>query len=208
MLTKRYMTSTKNLDAILTRMVDGAAPDKFTNEHLKSIGFSSSNDRSLIPLLKDLGFLTPEGAPTETYRAYRDKAHSARVLGAALRSAYEDLFTLREALTSADRKSIEGMFRSKLNSTDRVAAFQASTFLALLSKADLKGAKSSTPAQADIPQAPETGARPQQDTGVQTARTGVLNAELHYTIQIHLPATKDPDVFNAIFKSLRENLSS
>jgi hypothetical protein len=29
---------------------------------------------------------------------------------------------------------------------------------------------------------------------------------LHYNIQIHLPATKDIEVFNAIFKSLREHL--
>ena len=29
---------------------------------------------------------------------------------------------------------------------------------------------------------------------------------LNYNIQIHLPATKDIEVFNAIFKSLREHL--
>jgi hypothetical protein len=29
---------------------------------------------------------------------------------------------------------------------------------------------------------------------------------LHYNIQIHLPATKDIEVFNAIFKSLKEHL--
>ena len=29
---------------------------------------------------------------------------------------------------------------------------------------------------------------------------------LHYNIQIHLPATKDVEVFNAIFKSIKEHL--
>ena len=29
---------------------------------------------------------------------------------------------------------------------------------------------------------------------------------LHYNIQIHLPATKDVEVYNAIFKSLKEHL--
>jgi hypothetical protein len=29
---------------------------------------------------------------------------------------------------------------------------------------------------------------------------------LHYNIQIHLPATKDVEVYNAIFKSLRNHL--
>ena len=29
---------------------------------------------------------------------------------------------------------------------------------------------------------------------------------LHYNIQVHLPATKDIEVYNAIFKSLKEHL--
>ncbi len=29
---------------------------------------------------------------------------------------------------------------------------------------------------------------------------------LHYNIQIHLPATKDVEVYNAIFKALREHV--
>ena len=29
---------------------------------------------------------------------------------------------------------------------------------------------------------------------------------LHYNIQIHLPATKDVEVYNAIFKSLKDHL--
>ena len=32
------------------------------------------------------------------------------------------------------------------------------------------------------------------------------NTEFHYNIQIHLPATNDISVYNAIFKSLKENL--
>jgi hypothetical protein len=32
------------------------------------------------------------------------------------------------------------------------------------------------------------------------------HSTLHYNIQIHLPATKDVEVFNAIFKSLKEHL--
>lgn len=44
MLTKRYLVTTKNLNPILKKIVDGVAPAKFTTEHLKSIGFGSSND--------------------------------------------------------------------------------------------------------------------------------------------------------------------
>ncbi len=63
MLTARYMTSIKNLPEIMKKVVDGTAPGKFTVAHLKSLGFTSSNDRGIIPLLKDLGFLTADGSP-------------------------------------------------------------------------------------------------------------------------------------------------
>jgi hypothetical protein len=57
MLTKRYMTSVKNLSKIMEKIVEGTAPKKFTISHLKSIGFTSSNDVGVIGLLKDLGFV-------------------------------------------------------------------------------------------------------------------------------------------------------
>jgi hypothetical protein len=38
------------------------------------------------------------------------------------------------------------------------------------------------------------------------AGTSHAHPTLHYNIQIHLPATKDVEVFNAIFKSLKEHL--
>jgi hypothetical protein len=63
MLSSRYMVTTKNLPAILQKIVEGAAPEKFTVSHLKGIGFTSSNDQGVLPLLKDLKFLTADGAP-------------------------------------------------------------------------------------------------------------------------------------------------
>ena len=39
---------------------------------------------------------------------------------------------------------------------------------------------------------------------VLSKKTGDLG--LHYNIQIHLPATKDIEVYNAIFKSIKDHL--
>ncbi|WP_141564538.1 DUF5343 domain-containing protein [Mycolicibacterium palauense] len=211
MLTSRYLLSTKNLGDILTKIVDGVAPPKFTTEHLKSLGFGSSTDRAVIPLLKDLGFLSPDGVPTARYHAYRDQSRSKAVLAEAMKEAYEDVFHVREVPTAADRPAIEGLFKSKNNSTDKVAQLQAMTFYALLKNADFKAAPSKASA------VPPTVQREDPHTDKSTAgdnptvvqrQTGQVSAELHYTIQVHLPATKDIEVFNAIFRSLRENLLS
>lgn len=200
MLTNRYLSSAKNLPTLMSKIVDGAAPEKFTTEHLRGIGLTSSNDRAMIPLLKDLGFLTADGSPTQRYMAYRDKSRSKAVLGEALREAYADLFHINESPSSADRAAVEGMFRSKLNSGERVAQQQAATFFSLLGMADLQES-------ADSGLQDTVAADPaRQSVDVERPSSATLSTELHYTIQVHLPATKDLEVYNAIFRSLRENL--
>jgi hypothetical protein len=62
-----YMTSAKNLGAILERVRDAGTPPKFTLDFLKSLGYTSSTDRPVIGVLKALGFLSPDGVPTERY---------------------------------------------------------------------------------------------------------------------------------------------
>ena len=210
MLTKRYLISTKNLDDILKKIVDGVAPPKFNLEHLRGIGFASSSDRAIIPLLKDLGFLAADGTPLPRYHAYRDRSRSKIVMAEALRDAYEDVFHIREVPTQADRGAIEGLFKSKLNSSDKIAQLQAMTFFALLKAADLK-AKSPAPAIIDAPskiQPDQEGKDDKDNSEPPLPELRRLTTELHYTIQVHLPATKDIEVFNAIFRSLRENLLS
>src|SRR5690242_205838 len=141
MLTKRYMVSVKNVSAILDKIVSGTAPNKFTTSHLKAIGFPSSNDRAIIPLLKDLGFLSSDGTPTKRYHEYRNPAKSKAVLGAALREAYEELFHVNAKPTRSDREAILGTFKSINNASDRVAELQAMTFFGFLEKADISSQK-------------------------------------------------------------------
>lgn len=183
--------------------------------HLKGIGFTSSNDIAVLGLLKDLGFLSAEGSPTPRYHAFRDRSQSRRILGEAVREAYGDLFLINEDLKETDKVAVEGKFKQTHNVTDRVATDLTRTFFALLKLADVGPAKraaaeddaanggapapSSAPLSAPAPtneRAPGEHERP----------PFVQLGGLRYNIEIHLPATKDIEVFNAIFKSLKEHL--
>lgn len=201
MLTSRYMTSVKNVPAIMQKIVDGSAPTKFTISHLKGLGFKSSNDLGVIPLLKDLEFLTSDGSPTPQYHAYRDKSQSKQVLGVALKRTYEDLFHINENISEADRQAIVGRFKSTHNVTDRVAELQALTFLTLLKMADIAGS-GKTPAKAAAAKVPEK-LEGDRETKVEAIQGF---SGLRYNIEVHLPATKDVEVYNSIFKSLKEHL--
>jgi hypothetical protein len=77
----------------------------------------------------------------------------------------------------------------------------AKTFFGLLGLADLS--TKGTPA------APaEEGADDKAQRDGRGVPSPILHQApgLHYNIQIHLPATKDVEVYNAIFKSLRDHL--
>ena len=217
MLTSRYMTSVKNLGLIFQKIIEGAAPTKFTISHLKGLGFTSSNDVGVLALLKDLNFLTADGVPTARYHAYRDRTQSAAVLGEAVREAYGDLFLINENLSEKDRGAVEGKFKQVHNVTDRIAGEQAKTFFALLKLADVsKSSKESKSAQleeasssngsAPLATPPTPSGNDVGSEGTRRAHDRLLLGGLRYNIEIHLPATKDIEVFNAIFKSLKEHL--
>lgn len=202
------MTSVKNLGVIFQKIVEGAAPDKFTIAHLKGLGFSSSNDFGVLALLKDLNFLTGDGTPTSRYLAYRDRTQSRRVLGEALREAYGDLFLINEQLSEKDRTAVEGKFKQVHNVTDRVAAEQAKTFFALMQLADVTQ-QTSAPATGIAGKSiekPESIYPPAAAIALTESAHRVSLGGLRYNIEIHLPATKDVEVYNAIFKSLKEHL--
>lgn len=200
-LTNAYVQVYGQLPELFQKMSEGAAPDKFTTQHLKDWGYTSSNYRAVIPLLKALGFLSADGTPTSRYLEYRNTAQSRRIMADGMRDAYGDLFTIKSKPTPSDRELIEGKFKSTHNATPNTAKLMAATFYALLDLADF----SQKPAQKveTKPAEPDSTivAPPNESTS-----KGHNRPSLHYNIQIHLPATKDIEVFNAIFKSLKEHL--
>ena len=203
-LADSYVQTYGQLAEVFKRLSEGQAPDKFTRQHLKDLGFTSANFHAVIPLLKTLGFLAPDGTPTARYHAYRDHSQSRLILGEALREAYGDLFTIKSNPTKADSALIEGKFKSAHNTSERVAQLMASTFFSLLALADINPA---APKPAAVQKTEESSpAHSSLIVAPKEPTTSSHRPTLHFNIQIHLPATKDVEVFNAIFKSLKEHL--
>ena len=200
-LTNAYVLATNRITDLFSKIRDGQAPERFTNQLLKDWGFSSTNDRAFIPLLKALGFLTVDGKPTNIYLEYRDHSRSKAVMGQAMRETYGDVFLIKEHPNSSDRNAVEGKFKSFHNVSDNVASLMAKTFFALLALADLSARKSAitTP-----PVVKDVISKKDESRDLKEKILG--HTGLHYNIQIHLPATKDVEVYNAIFKSLREHV--
>jgi hypothetical protein len=208
-LLNQYLMTPGLLGQFLERIREGQAPEKFTRQHLKDIGFKSSNHHGFIPLLKGLGFLTSDGSPTQRYKDYLDKTRSKVVLGEAVRESYGDLFNIKSEPTKSDRDMIAGKFKSTYNLSEDLSNRSATTFLALLEHAD----KDTAFGKKGAPILPVDDGKPDQQTGDDIDKNdfkkdvkNLRSIDLSYNFQIHLPATKDIEVYNAIFKSLREHI--
>lgn len=206
-LTDSYVQTQGQIPDLFREIRQGQAPNQFTIQHLKDLGFQSSNHRLFLPLLKSLGFLTSDGKPTPRYHDYRSDDQTAkRVMAEALREAYSDLFVLRAKPSESDRTLFEGKFKSAHNTTDRMAKMMASTFFSLLPLADLNATGSAKAEPGNDSKKKKAEENVDVDDTAQEKGKKRGSTSLHYNIQIHLPATKDIEVYNAIFKSLKEHL--
>ncbi len=195
-----YMISNGKIESIFVKIRSAAKPAKFTNELFKQMGFSSSNDRAIIPLLKKLGFLQEDGTPTEYYDRLKDNTDWQFVLGERINELYKDIYSINTEIHTAKDDEIKGAI-SRITGKDETSVGRyLATFKTLVSLAKF----GSSPRLKDKPAEREKS--PEKEPVKPPQIQSVLGFEFCHNIQIHLPATTDVAVYNAIFKSIRDNL--
>lgn len=203
-LTTAYLTSTKNLEGILSAIQTAQAPDKFTTRFLESLEYKSTADRLVIGVLKGMKFLDENSAPTERYYRFLDQTEGGRVLAEGTRDAYDDLFRVNIKANELSQTEVKNKLKTLTQGqkTDNVIDDMAKTFVSLCALADWS-APSSTPIQAVVESTIQNNEASQSIVNhMQSLPLG----QLCYNIQIILPATRDTAVYDAIFKSMREHL--
>lgn len=211
-----YLASVKNLHAILDAMQKAAVPEAFGLDFLKDMGFTSSNDRGVIKLLKYLGLLDASARPQTAYREFVDHTKAKLVLAMRTRHAYDDLFKSDKEAHTKSASDLKGWFRTKTGAGDAVAEKMATTFKSLASYADFSGRQHAATDPVDAQGGAATQEKRQGETKKgreeDPPREHPISAEHHpkfaltYRIEIHLPDTTNLDTFRAIFRALREEL--
>jgi predicted RNA-binding protein associated with RNAse of E/G family len=200
-----YMVSNNKIKPIIEAIHAAAKPPKFSHEFLKQIGFNSSNDRAVIPLFRRLGFLNENGSPTNYYDDLKDITKRAHALGDRIRDLYSDLYAINTKIHDADENTIKGaMSRVTGKDAASVARYYA-TFKAICSLAKFESPTSNKDYNKTTTQIEEPSTTNNNTIGLQQINSP-NKPDFHYNIQIHLPATTDLSVYNAIFKSLKDNL--
>jgi len=202
-----YLTSMKNLSGILNSIVGAQAPDKFTTRFLESLGFSSATDRLMIGVLKSLGFLADDGKPTQRYFDYLDQTRSSVVMAEAVREAYADLFRVNKQANKLSKIEITNKLKTLTQGqySEGVLVNMALTFGGLCNHSDFE----TMPISRDTKEPSVTAVSQDseiQQPFVQSAK-GLSIGGLVYNIELVLPESRDPKVYDALFESLRRHLT-
>jgi len=203
-----FMNAYGLIPKILTKIKEAKTPEHFTQDFLsETLGFAGGSAKAFVPFAKRLGLVGTDGAPTELYGKFRNANHSRGAMAQAVRSGYADLYTRNESAHSLDRKGFEGLVlqATGLDAGSPTLRSIVNSFENLKSFADF-GAAPPPPkndGEDDEEEGDEEEAADQDRAKPQAKQLGL---NLAYTINIVLPKTDDVAVFNAIFKSLRENL--
>lgn len=203
-----YLTSTKNVKDILTAIQQAQAPKQFSMNFLANLGFKSSTDRLFIGVLKAIGFLTPSGAPTPRYFEFLDQTQSSRVLADALREAYSDLFEINVKANEMTHGEVKNKLKTITQGrySDAVLTKMATTFSAFAAEADFKAVESAAIPPDDERSPVQEPAPSVDEHGLETPTNLSGLGGLVYNIQIQLPESRDPVVYDALFRSLKTHL--
>lgn len=205
-----YILNLGSIPEYFDAIVNAQPPERFSTRFLEGLGFKSTNDRLLIGVLKELSFLDADGKPTDRYFRYLDREQSARVLGESIREAYAALFEVRTKAHELGLDEVTNKLRTLYagKKTDLTIARIAKTFVSLCQVADF-----TSPEDVPAPLPPPPVGPEIPETIVERLKPE-LSAEkvvgfrsLQYHINIALPESRDPAVYDAIFKALKDHLS-
>jgi hypothetical protein len=193
------------LKSVLDKIIEASRPDKLTIDYIGDVwGFKSSSYRAVLAVLKRVGLIETDGRPTDTYSKFRTENNRSDAALTALRNGFPDVFKRREFAQHLSEKDIADIVvditgRERGDATLRAIVGTFRTFAGFVTKTtENKPAANAIEATAERIDPPTN-----QVQGSDRGGTGI---GLSYQINIVLPETTNIEVFNSIFRSIRENL--
>lgn len=199
-----YVTAPGNIERALQGIKSAATPERVTQDFVKTIlKIPGGSGDQITSYLKKLGFANADGSPSNIYKKFRNSSTSGQAAAEALKIGYAALYVRNEYMHELSEVKLKGLIIEETGQSED----SNSVYLTL---ASIKAIKKFADFAADQDhQEPEKAvvqyaATPSIQPPPNSAQGLGLN--LSYTINLNLPATSDIAVFNAIFKSLKDNL--
>ncbi|WP_454255627.1 DUF5343 domain-containing protein [Pseudomonas sp. Marseille-Q8238] len=208
-----YSTAPGTLEHMLEKIKTASVPERVTQDFVSTkLAMKGGSARACIPFLKKMEFVATDGRPTDLYKEFRNPKKSRIAVGKAFRKLYERLYEMNEYLHDANDQDILGMIvectgGQKDSSVTKLtlATLNMLRKISDFDEVDNKDSDSSINESSFTTESPFPTELSAPTISSQKNNSG-KSINLAYTINLNLPATKDIEVFNAIFKSLKDHL--
>jgi hypothetical protein len=202
-----FVNAYNSIPKVLEKIQSAATPERFTQDFLSTkLGMRGGSYKPLIPFLKRIGFLNSDGTPSELYKRYRNPASKPAAVAAAIQQGYAPLYEINEYAHNLDEKELKGVVVQATGLDAKASSVNAivKSFSLLKDVADFD-AEMQEESDTEEPDDDEKSVDNTQKV-IKGTKGVSVGLKLGYTINLNLPASSDVAVFNAIFKSLKENL--
>lgn len=220
-----YATTLPGL-TITIQQLRSVFPATVTADTLKKWNIAANNESSILQTIRFLGLVDEEGAKKPEAGkvfALHDDAAFAPAFAELVKRAYGPLFELfGEAAWELDRGRLISFFRSSDQTSARVGDQQAATFGALASLAGHapvtaaaagSGNGNGSTSRARAPRGSESRPKPAATRSAPASRIvpevqpqAPSVPPLSVRIELNLPVSDKQEVYDNIFRSIRENL--
>ncbi|HEX7673769.1 MAG TPA: DUF5343 domain-containing protein [Bdellovibrio sp.] len=204
-----FINSYNLIPKILEKIQQAQVPERFTQDYLATkLGFPGGSAKAALPFLKRIGFLGSDGVPTEIYKRFRNKGQAGYAIADAIKQGYEDIFEVNEYAQDLGPQDLKNLIVQLTGLEDKSVTVGAivGSFNALKSLGNFDKPDDQQPPEAKPQPAPQNEPSNLPSTHFREPSNLGLGMNLAYNINIVLPETTNPAVFNAIFKSINENL--
>lgn len=198
-----YTPSPGVLKKALEQIIQAERPDKFSYNYMETIlKLTGGSAKAVPPFLKKMQFIGSDGTPTVLYSKFKTDSGRSQAAYEGLKYAFSELFKRNEYIYKADESIVRDSIVeiTGLKKNDSIVRLMYQSFDAVRSfigNSTHQPETDSDKPEIDMPKPSSL------DSGTSDLDQRI---GLSYQINIVLPETENISVFNAIFRSLRENL--
>ena len=207
-----YVTAPGNVTKALNAIITAATPEKVTQDFVKEVlKITGSSGNQMTSFLKKIGMAGPDGTPTEMYRKFRNEATRSVAAVAALNHGYSGLYKRNEYMHNLSDSRLKGLILEETGVDAKNAAVKltAKCIQGIMEYVNSNTSSNETEeSKQEVTHSADTGEHQSKLPPHASQQGNGIGMNLSYTINLNLPATSDIAVFNAIFRSLKENLLS
>jgi hypothetical protein len=205
-----YMVSTGTLTKILNKICDASIPENFNGDFLGTkLGFPGGNQKAFIPWAKRCKLLGEDGVPTQLYKDFRNPTYRGVSMASALKKGYDEIYLRNEYAHDLSKPDFTKLVTDTtgLAHDNVVVKAIVNTFFNAKEFADFESEVKNENNNIQTENTKETKSEiNENDSSHKTTHKRQIDLGINYTINLVLPKTDDPAIYNAIFKSLKENL--